>query len=316
MQILSSGNIFGHLLARIAVLSTTIVLVLMPLTSNGAAWSLKAHVSNADDTTICKFDIPISALTGSYEYLSSLPAICGGTINIDGDLTLDDRKALAATEKFYISHPTAIKPDGISINSNGGSIVTALAIADSLRSPRSPLYSKGVAVLEGSNCLSSCVIVLAAGFSRSPWGAIGIHRPRFVGAEYSLLGYQDLNAAYRGLKDLFRQTFDSYNIHPGIVDEMWQVPSSEIRILNESELTRFGLNKSDAVSEEARLLSLTAKCGDEAPAIEKAFTQQVESRCADASGKMTGNCYIAVLKGHPWRACYEKQFGPVDSLEP
>ena len=109
---------------------------LISLSSEGADWSLKVNFTNSDDSTICKFDIPIKMLPASLEYLSSLPAGCGGTINIDGDLILSDQSTLATVERFYTDHPTALRPGGIAVNSNGGSIVTALAIAKSIRSPK------------------------------------------------------------------------------------------------------------------------------------------------------------------------------------
>ena len=49
---------------------------------------------------------------------------------------------------------------------------------------------------------------------------------------------------------------------------------------------------------------------------EKAFSEQVQKDCADASGRIAGACYIDVLMVHPWRSCYEKQFGPVEQLQP
>jgi hypothetical protein len=274
-----------------------------------ASWSVFADVVTDDDSTICKFEITIDMYMASEREFENLDDSCSYSIKITGSLALEDIDVLRKLTKVLSANPRVKRPSDIQIDSPGGSIVAAVLIAQEIRTRDSPFYGLGSAVLADGKCYSSCVFIIAGSFRRHIFGEMGIHRPRFVGDEYSLMGYGSLQEAYSGLYGELKKFLSNTNIHPSLIDDMWMVPSSELQVLSEAQMTRYGLNNHDIILEEQRLLNIVAACGEQAPQIEKAFKQQVSSLCADSTGLINGDCYQTVLKRHPWGECDQKLYG-------
>lgn len=72
----------------------------------------------------------------------------------------------AEVEKYSFSFASA------ELDSRGGSVNAAMSIGRILRNE-----GAGASVNQGSVCLSSCVLILAGGVTRSFLGKVGIHRP-------------------------------------------------------------------------------------------------------------------------------------------
>lgn len=127
-------------------------------------------------------------------------------------------------------------------------------------------YTPMFAVLLRAKCHSACVILLAAGYQRMAAGSIGIHRPYFVGDEFLRLGYSDVKKAYDGLYGELASLFHNWNLSRTLIEDMFSIPSNEMRVLSERELDRYGLSRDDTVIVEQRNAETRAVCGMEAAA--------------------------------------------------
>jgi hypothetical protein len=113
---------------------------------------------------------------------------CVHAIEISGTITIDDIGRLDSLSSFYRSNSEIDRPFSIHLDSPGGSVSAALAIAAEMRDSDSPLYQMGTFVGQRKQCLSSCTFILAAGFQRTVSGHVGIHRPRFLPGEFERMG--------------------------------------------------------------------------------------------------------------------------------
>lgn len=285
------------------------LMALFPGFAHAASWSVWASVTDTDDSVICKFDMPIDAYLLSKNYFTKLDRDCIYDIKINGTLVPEDVTVLRRVVSFLKSNPTVRRPYEIVLDSSGGSIAASLAIAKEIRNPKSPLFKLGSRVLLNSKCYSSCVFIVAASFERHVYGSIGIHRPRFVGREYTTMGYSSLQKAYQGFYADLKDFFKAANIHPSLIDDMWSVPSNDLRILSEAELLRYGLNKDDMILEERRLMKLIEVCGENGPNLEKQFHTDLNAKCADYTGKIDSDCYERLLEVHPYGECDRKLYG-------
>jgi len=260
----------------------------------------------------CEFKLPLRFYvrsTQSLEKISLEKSGCAHSLNISEAIKIEDKDRLESLVSFYRSNPEIDPPVTIHLDSVGGSVSASLAIAREIRDPQSPLYGIHTFVGENDRCLSSCVFILAAGFRRSVAGEVGVHRPRFIPGDIANMGYEDLQSAYNGIYDQLSFFFRKTNIHPNFIDAMWQVPSSDIRYLSESELSFYRLEGTDLVAQEQKILELIQACGDSGPSLERDFLGVIESQCTSANGKVNSECFSKVLDTHPYGDCLELSSG-------
>lgn len=131
----------------------------------------------------------------------------------------------------------------IVLNSSGGSIDAAMAIGRNLRKIRA-LATMG----EVQICYSACVFVLAGATQRAIGGAVGIHRP--YSERTGLLDIDKAQSEYTRLSQASKAFLREMNLPEELYEAMVRTPSEEIRILHRSELSAFGLNKTDPVEED------------------------------------------------------------------
>jgi hypothetical protein len=280
------------------------LMTLFPRPAQTASWSVFAI--GPDDSPMCEFDKPINDFLSSRAYFSRLNKDCNYDLKIVGTLVPEDVTVLRRIVSFLKSNPTVKRPLEIMLNSPGGSVTAGLAIATEIRNPKSPLFKLGSTVVSKEKCYSSCVFIIAASFQKHVFGDIGIHRPRFVEQEYTTMGYGSLQKAYQGLYITLKDFFSAANIHPSLIDDMWSIPSNDIRILSEADLSKYRLNKDDMVMEEEGFLRIVEVCGENGPRLEKQFMKDLMAKCADRTGKISSDCFEALLKIHPYRECYRK----------
>jgi len=286
-----------------------IFLCIFPFNNSFAAsWSVFAWASDPNGE-ICKFEMPIDLYLSSEHYFSQLRQKCIYGLQITGELKKNDIETLNKIVAFLNSNKKIKRPGEIILDSAGGSIATSLSIANEIRNPASPLYQLSAVVLRNAECHSSCVFILAASFRRYVYGEVGIHRPHFRGNEYLFMGYDTIQEAYRGLYKNLKEFFKNINIHPSLIDDMWFIPSNELKILTNTELEKYGLNKNDMILEEQRLMKLREICGNDAPAFEKHFKFELNQKCADEVGKIESECYLKLLDSYPeWKECQSKLY--------
>jgi ATP-dependent protease ClpP protease subunit len=146
----------------------------------------------------------------------------------------------------------------LDLHSKGGNLNEALKIGQIVRE-----NELQVTVAFNKECFSSCVFILAAGVSRTPWGKIGIHRPYFD----QLKGGTSI-AEIKAIREENIRIMKSYlkkmDISESIMDDMLSIEPDKIKILSEDDLTRYRLNLMDAdyeekmVAEEAQSYNLTS----------------------------------------------------------
>jgi len=129
------------------------------------------------------------------------------------------------------------------LNSKGGDVEAAIAIGRSLRRIRATTL-----MWDQSECLSSCVFVLAGAVRRVLGGRIGIHRPFSSSTEKR--EYQSVQLEQRRLAKLAREYLEEVNVSPALWDAMMRVPPERIRVLARPELDNFGITELDPVEQE------------------------------------------------------------------
>jgi hypothetical protein len=88
-----------------------------------------------------------------------------------------------------------------------------------------------------SECLSSCVFILAAGVNRNVIGKVGIHRPYFE-ALNSNATTLDIKKMRDENKKVMKEYFVNMDVSDSIIEEMMSIEPNKIKILSEDELTK------------------------------------------------------------------------------
>ena len=234
---------------------------------------------------------------------------------INGDIETGDFKKFQAVisnlKKKYGDKECNSGNTHIRINSNGGNVDEALLIGREIRK-----NSFGVIVLEKSQCLSSCVFILASGVSKFVMGTVGIHRPYFT-------FLQDGRSAdeVRAMRDALNQRIKSFlnyvDVPESLLDEMLSYPPEKIKILSAQELVKFRLDGKDATQEEidtansARFYNLTS--AEYRKRFEDSYAKCSYLFSSASSGEMISKCLqSSILKISELE--YERRSSKVNSL--
>jgi hypothetical protein len=135
------------------------------------------------------------------------------------------------------------------LDSAGGDVATALRIGRIIR-----INQMNVAVPDSAKCLSSCVFLLAAGVIKYPWGDVGIHRPYFEAKPA-----QGYDQALKEVLNASRNYFREMNIPEQLADDMFSIPPVEMRLLGDTQLSRYRLNQDDmAYAEDSAIKNAQA----------------------------------------------------------
>jgi ATP-dependent protease ClpP protease subunit len=135
----------------------------------------------------------------------------------------------------------------ISINSDGGDIAAAMRIGRRLRA-----LNSSIVLNFNDNCHSACMVILASGIKRSPFGRVGIHRPHFVALDHRETR-QQVTARLNRLNAELAAYFQEMGQPASMLDAMRAVPPDQIRILSPAELQHFMLSGDDPAYEERDL---------------------------------------------------------------
>ena len=129
----------------------------------------------------------------------------------------------------------APKPEGVILNSPGGSVQDALMLGRYLRSA-----DLTTALRSGDICYSACPYLLAAGTSRTiPEDAsVGVHQ-HYFGESTLLPAFVAVNDIQRGQGEVMTY-LDRMGIDPLVMQHALVTPPSEIYVLLPEELARYG----------------------------------------------------------------------------
>jgi ATP-dependent protease ClpP protease subunit len=285
-------------------------LTLIPGPSNATEITVKGRESK-DTTPAClpsanDFKIPASMFLRSTGPGSSIRGLCeGATVDFDGDITPQSmqtlRRVLAVMGNRF-PHTVVV----LTLNSDGGDVWAALQLAKLIRSGSVHRGNLVTMVAEKEHCYSSCVFIFAAGWHRFSFdGAVlGIHRPYFTGQEMETKSYQSLQAAYDALYVKLKAFFASVNVSDRLLQDMWVVSSTKLRVLSEDEVAAYGLSGTDAVYAEQQNAALRAQCGDEAPAYKDDYDKNVLLECRNDDSRGNVKCLNERGHNHPYCRCW------------
>jgi hypothetical protein len=261
-----------------AKMNSKSILVSLVLLALSAVWFSNAHSAVAVTghyyrsgkmRESCRWSVPAQQFlklpdAAKIELMKS----CIVGIDIDGVIARDDGPDFVNLVSWFDTYSKRTNGGAppVGLNSKGGSMVASIMIAKAIRSSSRMRNAGFTEVFPADECYSACVIVLAGGYRRHvAWGGrVGIHRPYFVEDEYVQLGYKDLKEAYDGIYDQLSVLFRQWNLSRSLVDDMFAVPSTEVRILTAEELSAYGLNKTDRVLVEQSNADTRTACGDKA----------------------------------------------------
>ena len=129
----------------------------------------------------------------------------------------------------------APKPEGVILNSPGGSVHDALMLGRYLRSA-----DLTTALRSGDICYSACPYLLAAGTSRTipDDASVGVHQ-HYFGESTLLPAFVAVNDIQRGQGEVMTY-LDRMGIDPLVMQHALVTPPSEIYVLLPEELARYG----------------------------------------------------------------------------
>ena len=142
----------------------------------------------------------------------------------------------------------------VELNSKGGDVDEAMRIGERLRAANAEMY-----VQKDTVCISSCVLILAAGLARTVNGRVGIHRPYLpMDAATSM---QEQKQIHTRIESVIKRYLETMNISKALYDDMFRVPPEKVKFLSESELQSYGLNEADPYWSEALDTKVAASQG-------------------------------------------------------
>ncbi len=160
-------------------------------------------------------------------------------LHIFDEITANDPSLV---EKCIEKHPRLLQPY---LNSPGGDVYAAMEIGRLLRINR-----RNALVTPQSQCMSSCVLILAGAVSRSSFGTIGIHRP--YSTETGIIKFEEAQNQYQKTRSDIERYLREMNIPTSLFAAMERIPPEKIKILTAQEIKEFGLNDTDPVEQEVR----------------------------------------------------------------
>jgi hypothetical protein len=183
------------------------------------------------------------------------------------------------------------RPPRILLKSLGGSVPAAIMLGELIRKNGYATW-----VSEQDQCSSACVLVLAAGVQRKPWGRIGIHRPRFDEAVFAQLSHNDARAKYEEMAGRVRDYLDRMGMDSALYLAMLKVPSDDVRILSPQELRAYGLEGEDAAWAEWSRAKGIEKDGLQHHISRKVLIAVLDARCSVPSDYCVRTVEAEVLK--------------------
>jgi hypothetical protein len=177
--------------------------------------------------------------------------LCHVEILVKGEITtytIQEVQALLKLREAWARDRGGDGHDGdrLSIDSPGGNVAAAMSIGRMLRSAR-----MGVTVEDHGQCVSACVLVLAAGVTRGVSGKVGIHRPFFdVAVGTRAITPDEVRSNYQKMLQNIRAYLREMNVSERLADDMLAIEPAKVRYLSENEQLAYGLGRIDPIEQE------------------------------------------------------------------
>ena len=164
-------------------------------------------------------DPPGSTRFGSFLVLQSVPQ----AILLDGDITNTTESDFDAALKATAGASLVV------LNSNGGSVAQALAVAEEI-------HARGMdtTVLKDFGCYSACAYLYFAGVNRQDAGNLGVHQIYGDGV--------DASGAQTTLSVILAE-LNSFGVSEGVISAMLATPPSSIHVFGPDEIASLGINR-------------------------------------------------------------------------
>jgi hypothetical protein len=185
---------------------------------------------------------------------------------IDGDFTALVRRVSAMAKLMDLPEHL------LDIDSAGGHVEQAIRAGDAMAES-----GWTVRVRQDANCLSACVLVLAAADDRIVRGNVGVHR--LMRDRSNATSRTELNDELRNVNAMVRDYFERHGVALAVADLMMTVPNRRLRLLSADELDEYGLSGRNAAQDDLERIVIRRKCGEDFMRRRDAFQRQFEARC-------------------------------------
>jgi hypothetical protein len=160
----------------------------------------------------------------------------------------------------------------LDISSTGGQVEEAILAGDAIAGSQWAIW-----VREGSVCHSACVLVLAAGDTRSIAGKVGIHR--LIRDKSAATTRRELSAELKEITGQVRDYLARNGVASALADQMMTIPNRDLRVLSTEELAAYGLSGTNAVQDDLDRIVLMRQCGDDFVRRRDAFMRAFDVQC-------------------------------------
>lgn len=214
---------------------------------------------------------------------------------IDAGFTATVERVAAMADRMEIGERI------LDIDSAGGHVEEAIRAGDRIADTRWAIW-----VRPGAICHSACVLVLAAGDTRSIAGKVGVHRLMRDGSRAT--SRAELATELKEVNAQVRDYLERNGVAAAVADLMMTIPNRNLRLLSDSELDQFGLDGTNAAQDDLDRIRLMRKCGEAFVRRRDAFAREFDQQCM-APGK-------AYADKNECGAALQQQFGFPDDACP
>ncbi len=188
----------------------------------------------------------------------------------------------------------------LDINSTGGHVEQAIRAGDTIAESNWNIW-----VREESICHSACVLILAAGDTRSIAGKVGIHR--LIRDQSHATSRAELNDELRATSAQVHEYLGRNGVATAVADLMMTIANRDLRLLTEDELKQYGLAGTNAAQDDLDRIRTRRKCGEEFVRRKDAYGQAFNRQCMEPGKAFESRdeCGLALRKrfGFPDRNC-------------
>lgn len=195
-----------------------------------------------------------------------------GTLRVRYTGRIDAGFTALATRVEEMADRMGIATRILDLDSAGGIVEEAIAAGDALADNGWTMW-----VREGSVCHSACVLVLAAGDTRSIAGNVGIHR--ILRSNSTATTREELRRELREVNGQVRDYLERNGVAVAVGDLMMSVANRNLRMLSSQELVAYGLNGRNPAQEDLVRIRDTRACGEDFARRKAAFARAFDSRC-------------------------------------
>lgn len=200
-----------------------------------------------------------------------------GTLRLRYTGRIDAGFTALATRVDEMADRMGIATRILDLDSAGGIVEEAIAAGDAIADNGWTMW-----VRAGSVCHSACVLVLAAGDTRSIAGKVGIHR--ILRSNSTATTREELRRELREVNGQVRDYLERNGVATQVGDLMMSVANRNLRLLSGDELVAYGLDGRNPVQEDLVRIRDTRDCGADFARRKAAYARAFDSRCM-APGK-------------------------------